>query len=410
MKQFDFIVIGGGVIGLTIAREIRRRFPAETIALLEKEKSCGEHASGRNSGVIHAGFYYSPDSLKAKLTRIGNIRLHQYCHDENIPLNSCGKIVVASNEAELKDLHELKRRGDLNSIPLDLLSESEAKKLEPRIKTFQQALFSPSTSSVDPQLVVNSLQKSAEQENIKIYRQTEYRRHLHNNILETTQGRFQAGFVVNCAGLYADKIAKDFGFSKHYRMLPFKGLYLYSSEVPGSLSRHVYPVPNLKNPFLGVHFTVMANGQVKIGPTATPIFWREQYNWTDNFKATEFFETLALQASLFVSSSLDFKTLAIEELIKLSKSRMAKRAAKMLEGISTENFRHWARPGIRAQLYDIQKRRLEMDFITEGNSHSFHILNAVSPAFTCCLSFAELAVDRMNLRSELARSTQTVSQ
>src|SRR4029078_8987738 len=153
MTTCDFLIIGGGVIGLSIARDLRKRQPNTRIILIEKETSCGLHASGRNSGVLHAGFYYSPDSLKAKFTRDGNSQLPAYCREKVIPLNRCGKLVVVKDVTELPALEELLKRGKANGIKLEELSEQDAKKIEPRAKTYQRALFSPTTSTVNPNAV-----------------------------------------------------------------------------------------------------------------------------------------------------------------------------------------------------------------------------------------------------------------
>jgi L-2-hydroxyglutarate oxidase len=150
MTSTDFLIIGGGIIGLSVARELRHRFPGTRVTLLEKEAACGLHASGRNSGVIHAGFYYSADSLKAKLTRAGNQAMTAYCDAKKIPVNRCGKLVVAQEEADLPKLDELLRRGIANQVPLENLTGDEARKIEPRVKTYQRAIFSPTTASANP--------------------------------------------------------------------------------------------------------------------------------------------------------------------------------------------------------------------------------------------------------------------
>src|SRR3954468_8257413 len=157
METADFLVIGGGIIGLSIARTLKRRFPNTVITLLEKEPQCGLHASGRNSGVIHAGFYYTADSLKAKFTRDGNRMLLQYCEEKKIPVNKCGKLVVAKDETELPQLDELLRRGKANGIVLQSITAKEAVAIEPRVKTFERAIFSPATSTADPVQVLQAM-------------------------------------------------------------------------------------------------------------------------------------------------------------------------------------------------------------------------------------------------------------
>jgi L-2-hydroxyglutarate oxidase LhgO len=390
----DFLVLGGGIIGLSVARELRSRFHNAQVTLLEKEPACGLHASGRNSGIIHAGFYYAADSLKAKLTRAGNQAMTGYCEEKKIPLNRCGKLVVAQGEDDLSQLDELLRRALANGVPLENLTEAEARQIEPRVKTHQRALFSPTTASADPRHVIDEMTQDAKKEGIAIRLGASYLR-VRKGVVTTSQESFTAGHVVNAAGLYADKIALDFGFSERYRILPFKGLYLYSNEPPGAFRTNIYPVPDLRNPFLGVHFTVRADGQVKIGPTAIPALWREQYRGFDNFKFGEFMEVLFREAGLMLSSTFDFQKLALAEVQKYSRPHLVALASRLARGVTLENYTHWGEPGIRAQLLDIKKRKLEMDFVIEGDKRSTHLLNAVSPGWTCSIPFARHAVDQI---------------
>lgn len=394
MTSTDFLILGGGIIGICVARELKRRFPDADVTLLEKEIACGLHASGRNSGIIHAGFYYSADSLKAKLTRAGNQAMIDYCEVKQIPLNRCGKLVVAKDEDDLPRLDELLRRGVVNGVPLENVTEKEAREIEPRVKTHQRAIFSPSTASANPQRVIEEMTEDAKNDGITIRTGVRYLR-FRNGVVVTSQASFTAGHVVNAAGLYADKIALDFGFSERYRILPFKGLYLYSDEPPNAFRTNIYPVPDLRNPFLGVHFTVKEDGRVKIGPTAIPALWREQYRGFDNFKFGEFIEVLFREAGLMLSSTFDFQTLALEEVQKYSRPRLVALASKLAHGVRPEHYRRWGEPGIRAQLLDIKNRKLEMDFVIEGDVHSTHLLNAVSPGWTCAIPFARYAVDQI---------------
>ncbi len=388
----DFLVIGGGIVGLSIAREIKRRFSDTSVTLIEKEPACGLHASGRNSGVLHAGFYYSADSLKAKFTRVGNEAMTAYCEARGIPLNKCGKLVVAKDESELAQLDELMARGARNKVPLESITEEQARVIEPRVKTCQRAIFSPTTSSGDPRRVLAAMQEDATREGVAIMQGECYVRRDQEGFT-TNKRRFTPGHVINAAGLYADKIALDFGFSENYRILPFKGLYLHSEEPVGSLRTNIYPVPDLRNPFLGVHFTVKENGHIKIGPTAIPAFWREQYRSFDNFRFGEFVEILLREAGLMFSSSFDFKQLAIEELKKYSRPHLVALAARLASNVEARHYRRWGQPGIRAQLLDIKAKKLEMDFVIEGGARSTHVLNAVSPGWTCSLPFASYVTD-----------------
>lgn len=392
----DFLVVGGGIVGLSIARELKARHANASVCLIEKEPACGLHASGRNSGVIHAGFYYSADSLKARFTREGNLALTAYCREHGLALNPCGKLVVAQSADDLPALDELLRRGKVNGVPLEPISAEDAHKIEPRVKTWERAIFSPSTASADPAAVIESMHAEALREGIRLETSAAFLRKTGERTLETTLGTIEAVYLINAAGLYADAIARAYGFSKHYRILPFKGLYLYSDEPVGALRTHVYPVPNLLNPFLGVHFTVTVNGHAKIGPTAIPALWREQYQGLDRFDLAECLEVAWRELGLFFSSGFDFRRLAMEELRKYSRSHLVGLAGRLLEGVRLEDYRRWGRSGIRAQLIDLRTRKLEMDFVLEGDEQSLHVLNAVSPGWTCALPFARHVVDRIN--------------
>ena len=215
MASLDFLVIGGGIIGISIARELKSRFHGSKVILIEKEPNCGLHASGRNSGVLHAGFYYSADSLKAKFTREGNRRLTAYCETKNIKINKCGKLVVVKNENELLLLDQLFARGKKNGVDLQVVDVKQAVDIEPRIKTFERALFSATTSSVDPVQVMRALKKDAENEGVEIHLDVSYRKKVPKGVL-TSKGIYEAKFVVGAAGLYADQVARDFGFSRNF--------------------------------------------------------------------------------------------------------------------------------------------------------------------------------------------------
>src|SRR6266487_760786 len=399
IRTTDFLVVGGGIVGLTLALELKRRHTNSSVTLLEKELACGLHASGRNSGVLHAGFYYSANSLKAQLTRDGNTQLAAYCTERGLPLSRCGKLVVATSAEDLEGLEELQRRGVANGVRLEALSAAEIRRIEPRARTHEWALFSPSTATVAPAVVVASLVADALRAGIVICTGMAYRkRGRGEGGVLTSAGLVAAGYVVNAAGLYADRVARDFGFSERYRILPFRGRYLVAP--PGGLSvrTHVYPVPARANPFLGVHVTRCVDGSVKIGPTATPAFWREHYSGWRNFKLGECLSIAARELGMLVRDDFGFRRLALAELRAYGRRTLLRRAAALVDGVRPARFRRWGSPGIRAQLFDVRERRLEMDFRYEGDDRSFHVLNAVSPAFTCALSLAEHLVQRIDER------------
>ncbi|MGD8673305.1 MAG: FAD-dependent oxidoreductase [Thiogranum sp.] len=394
MATSDFLVIGGGVIGVNIALQAKQHFPDSSVMLIEKEPACGEHASGRNSGVLHAGFYYTADSLKARLTKDGNKRLTEYCTERGLGINRCGKLVVAKHADELPVLDELLARAASNGVVLHDVTEADAKEIEPRVHTHERALFSPTTASVDPHEVMREFVADAGRAGIRILNSTRYLGR-GKGVIRTTNGNISAGYVINAAGLYADKVARDFGFAQHYRILPFKGLYLYANENAQPLQTNIYPVPDLRNPFLGVHHTVTIDGKSKIGPTAIPCFWREHYRGLENFRLGELAEVVTRETELFIRNDFDFRKLAWEEMQKIYRPHLVKLAAELLNGVRTEYYTKWGKPGIRAQLLDTTTRKLEMDFKMEGDERSFHVLNAVSPAFTCAMSFSEYTLEQI---------------
>ena len=247
-SKYQYIIIGSGIIGLSIARAINEIQLDASILIIDKEPQEAAHASSRNSGVLHAGFYYSADSLKAKFTVDGNRALKSFCTRKNLPVNECGKLVVAQNEEELQTLYELEERGKRNGSNVEIIDEERALELEPNIRTFKKALYSPDTASIDPQQVCSELKQELEEMGVKFLFLTKYTGKIEGGI-STDKGDFFAHKIINCAGLYADKVAQDFGFGKNYTMIPFKGLYLKYTKNKTDISMNIYPVPNLKNPF-----------------------------------------------------------------------------------------------------------------------------------------------------------------
>jgi L-2-hydroxyglutarate oxidase LhgO len=393
-EKSDYLIIGAGIIGLSIARELRSRHPNATITLIEKEPDVAYHSSGRNSGVLHAGFYYSADSLKAKFTRDGNFAMKDFCRSKGLKLNECEKVVVAKDESELEPLYELDRRGKRNGVDVKIITEAEMRDIDPNAKTFKYALYSPNTATVDPTEVNKAVRDELVASRVKILFSQGYKRKIDGNTIETTGGLvLSANQVINTAGLYADRIAKDFGFSRKYTIIPFKGIYLKYTKKDKPIKTNIYPVPNLKNPFLGVHYTITVDGTIKIGPTSIPAFWRENYKGMDNFRAGELGNVLSWETKLFLSNAFGFRALAFEEMRKYNKSFFVNLATSMVHKIDKSGFTEWSKPGIRAQLLNTETLELVMDFVVEGDGTTIHVLNAVSPAFTCSFPFSKWVVD-----------------
>ncbi len=390
---YDYIIIGGGIIGLNVARALKVNYKDAKIALIEKESEVAMHSSGRNSGVLHAGFYYSADSLKAKFTKEGNASMHKFCKDRNLRINECAKVVVAQSDKEVEGLEELKRRGDVNGVELSWMSEEELNEKFPLIKTHQKALFSPTTATIDPREVTLEFKKVVQELGVEVLTSTAYVKRNYEYEIETSKGAMKFKKLINCAGLYADEIAKDFGFGENYVIIPFKGIYLKDKYNVCGLETNVYPVPNLANPFLGVHYTYAVEDDSKIGPTAIPAFWRENYRGFDNFSLKEMTQILYYEAKLFITNAFGFRNLAIDEVKKYSKNYLLKLAKGLTKPLDMSGFDSWSTPGIRAQLLDTDTLELVQDFVVEGDGVSIHVLNAVSPAFTSAMPFSQWVVE-----------------
>jgi len=386
-NNFDFGVIGAGIVGLAMANRIRQIQPNASIAIFDKENSVGAHASGRNSGVLHAGFYYSPDSLKAALTRDGNRLLRDFCSEEGIPVKETGKVVVAQNSFEVSALHELHQRGNANGVATELVTPEQLTEIEPLATTSELALWSPNTAVANPLGVTQALSAKVVREGSTLKLGHEVLRTTPNRII-TNFGNYSIGHIINCAGLYADKIAKAFGYCDDYAMLPFKGLYWYGNWAPGKLQRHVYPVPDGRNPFLGVHLTVTIDGRAKIGPTAIPILSRESYSGLGGLSAKEILSIVGIYPQFLTSKHHDVFGLIKTEIPKYLQRHLVTQAKSMVPSVDPKDFKERGKPGIRAQLLDIKDKKLEMDFVVRGDENSTHLLNAVSPAWTSALAMA----------------------
>lgn len=394
MERVDLLVIGAGVVGLSAARAFQRRHTGARVVVLDKEPQLSAHASGRNSGVLHAGFYYASDSLKARFCREGNLGWRAFCAEHGVDVRACGKLVVASDEAELPALEALYRRGLGNGVRLEMLSEAQAREIEPRVKTRQRALYSPDTAVLDPRAAMAALARDSERLGVEI-RLGEAARSREGGAVQTTVGRYLPARLLNCAGLHADRVARAFGAGEGYRLVPFRGSYLRSGPGAPALRTCIYPVPDPEMPFLGVHLTVRPDGGLKVGPTAMPARWREDYGGLSGISARDIAEQIAAQASL-LSRSPSFRRHARREIALLSRAQLVRAASLLADGLSVEHFPERLAPGIRAQLVRRDTSELVSDFVIEAAGSSLHVLNAVSPALTCALPFAEHITDRLS--------------
>jgi L-2-hydroxyglutarate oxidase LhgO len=388
----EVLIVGAGIIGLTIARELLKR-GIEDVLIIEKENTLGAHASGRNSGVLHAGVYYTPDTLKAKFCIRGNRLMKDFCHEKRLTLRETGKVIVAKDESRLEGLYELKQRADLSGARVFIIDRKELSEIEPYAATYEKALFSPDTAVINPKEVLKALLDDLESSGkVKILYGTAFLKLKSNHTALTSQGTVNFRKFINAGGAYADRIAYWFGVGKDYRILPFKGTYKSLRKERSYLVRgNIYPVPDLRNPFLGVHLTRGTDDKVYVGPTAIPAFGREDYGFFNNVSL----ETLPIlyRDGVLLFRNSAFRSVAVSELKKYLKRFFLEEAKGLVPELSLDDLEDTDKVGIRPQLVHWPTKRLVMDFVLIKEGDSLHVLNAISPAFTSSMAFAEYAVD-----------------
>ena len=393
-KNYDIIVCGAGIMGIALARELKATNSKLSVLVLEKEDRVGLHASGRNSGVLHAGFYYSPDSLKAKFCREGNLAIKQICDHHRIPIRNTGKVVVTKNLEEDARLVSLYKRGLENKVPLELLERSYLNKIEPLAVTNEIFLWSPSTSVTSPELLLQALQYEAGVLGVEFrFAVTNFKLLSENQML---LGEEEIGFrhFINAAGSHADNIAKKFDVEHEFEMLPFIGRYISVNEANLKLNTLVYPIPHKSNPFLGVHFTLTSDGETKIGPTAALALGRESYSILDGMKdLTSSLEIAQTFSKYFRHHIMNTSALMLDELVKMNTRMLVKNAAQLVP--TALEVKGWKsrKPGIRAQLYNKKKNDFETDFVVRRGVNSTHLLNIVSPGWTSSIPFAKWVIE-----------------
>jgi L-2-hydroxyglutarate oxidase len=394
-KSIDVTIVGAGIVGLGIGVALLRKKPALRVVVLESESMLAQHGSGRNSGVLHAGFYYSADSLKAQLTRRGNELLRKLCHDEGTPLRECGKVVVTRNFEEINRLSDLHSRAIANGVDVRMINSQELFEIEPLAKTHEVALWSPDTAVADPTEVTEMMARVFSRMGGEIWFESRAKCINGSDVILESQVKVSSGHVVNAAGLYADKLAHTAGVGAKYTILPFKGLYLYGNNQAPLLARHVYPVPDPRNPFLGVHLTVTSDGRAKIGPTAIPALSRLNYSKFGGIRLDELFPIARTLPKFLASKHHDGFGLVRSEFPKYLRKALVKKATELVPTVKIDQFTQWGKSGIRAQLFNLLEKKLEMDFVVEAADKQTHILNAVSPAWTSSLSFGEHVADQV---------------
>ena len=398
-KEYDQIIIGAGIVGISLGLAVLERNPNRKVLIVEKEERVGVHASGRNSGVLHAGFYYSPDSLKAKFCRLGNLELRKFCKENNLQILETGKVVVCQDRQDVQRLEVLYQRGVANGVNIEILDSKDLEKIEPAARTVDKFIWSPTTAVGNPNDVINKLaEKFTKSGGIFLFNSQVKLVDKGNEILvKTKYATYSANSIINSAGAYAANLAKQVGVGREYVCLPFLGAYKKSKLLSVNPKRLVYPVPNPINPFLGVHTTITLNNEIKIGPTAFPVIGKEQYKLTDGFTYKELAEFFTSSTALLKSDSVDLVGLAKEEVLKLFKKPLLERTRKLSNSLNLN--KDWVKypSGIRAQIINTKTKAIEMDYIVKADKNVVHVLNAVSPGWTSSIPFAHWVVENQPL-------------
>lgn len=388
-KKCDVLIVGAGVIGLSTGIALLQSQPNLKVLIAEKEKKIALHASGRNSGVIHAGFYYSPDSLKAKFCREGNLELRKLAKKYGISVKNVGKVVVTQNDDEDARLKALYERGVKNGVDLEIHPAEKLKDFEPLAVTHKEFMWSPNTGISDPMAIAVAMRDEFYSLGGKIEFNSKIKLQESQGEVFDSTNVFDFKHLINAAGAQADRISRSVGVGSDYAMVPFMGVYRATSSQNLPLQRLVYPVPHPINPFLGVHFTLTIDGKVKIGPTAIPIAGREQYSFMEGWSSTDIVQALKGMKSLITGDSHDFGAILKSEWPKIIQKMLIKESSELVP--SAIGVRDWHRkpPGIRAQLVHLPTGKLEQDFIVTTKANATHILNAVSPGWTSSLPFGK---------------------
>ena len=395
-KSVDYLIVGGGIVGLTVARELRQRYPAASIVLLEKEAILGKHASGRNSGVLHSGIYYDSGTLKAKVCAAGARRMKTFAAEYGINCQHSGKVIVATTQQDLPVIDRLLNNAQNNGILAARLDEQGVRDIEPHAGVYQQGIHCLDTAVIDSKAVLSKLQELLAADGVEIIFQAlvTFINVAARKVI-TPAGEFSYGYLFNCAGASADKVAKYYGLGLDYALVPFKGIYFKLRPERAHLVRaNIYPVPDVNQPFLGVHLTRMASGGVYAGPTAIPALGRENYGILQGAQLGESLRVGFEISRMYLANHQNFRQLVHTELAKYRKKNFFAAVHKLMPELTYDDLLSSDKVGIRPQLINVREKKLEMDYVIEKSLDSLHVLNAISPAFTSSLAFAEWIVDQ----------------
>lgn len=394
-EKVDFSIIGGGIVGLSVAYNLLIKFPNTKVVIFEKESRIAYHQTGHNSGVIHSGIYYKPNSLKALNCQAGYHRLLQFCDNNSIPYNITGKIIACREQDNIEQLNLLLERGEQNGLKnLKMLTSSEIKNIEPNLAV-KLGILVPETGVIDFTKVAEVLAGKVKSMGGKILTyHTVKEINTSGEILFKNQKKIvDSSHIITCSGVQSDRILPNLAKQEGLKILPFRGEYYKLSPKAAKLVKAlVYPLPDLKFPFLGVHFTKKIDGLVEIGPNAIPSMSREGYKSKFSFNLKDTIDTLSFPG-FWRFSSKHIKEGLVEIKKSLSKSAFTKEVNSFFPQISTSDILY-SRSGIRAQLCDSNGKLID-DFLIIKKDKLSAVFNAPSPAATSCLSIGEYIVNNI---------------
>ena len=398
-NSFDIAIVGGGIVGLATAYKLQTKYPKLKLLVLEKESKLAQHQTGRNSGVLHSGLYYKPNSLKANNCVKGRQQLVQYAIENNINHDVCGKIVVAINDDQCDYLHKLKSNGEKNNLSgLQILNKKEFQSIEPYADGMS-ALWVPQSGIINYEEVTNSLARNVISVNKKSRILTKCKLlNYSNQNLQTSRGKFFTKHIIFCGGLFSDRLASSEIKSLDFQIVGFRGDYFkLKNSAKHMVKNLIYPVPNPKFPFLGVHFTRMTNGDIECGPNAVFTFKREGYKKTD-FNLKDTFQALSFSGTrkLFINN---WKFGLNEYSRAFSKFLFLKELRKMLPSLTMNDIIEH-RSGVRAMALSKDGSMID-DFKVIKTKNNIHVLNAPSPAATACLSIGDFITNEAKTQFKL---------
>ena len=392
--MYDFVIIGGGIVGLSTAMALGKTYPQAKIAVLEKESQWAFHQTGHNSGVIHSGVYYKPGGFKARFCREGNRSMVEFCREYSIDYNICGKVIVAVEESELPQLENIYQRGLQNGLKVKKITAEEVREIEPHVRCLA-GLHVPSTGIVNYRQVCEKYVDLIRLQGGELYLNTKVVKLVSvtdAEVIETTSGTFTSKFIINCAGLYSDRLAKLGRVKPEAKIVPFRGEYYELRPEKRSLvNTLIYPVPNPNFPFLGVHFTKMIDGSVHAGPNAVLSLKREGYHKTD-FNLRDFAEVMTYPG--FWKLAAKHRDDGIQEIIRsFSKAAFTRSLQRLIPEVQAEDLVP-THAGVRAQALKNDGKLVD-DFSIVCERNSVHVCNAPSPAATSSLEIGRAIVNKI---------------